>query len=181
MLKYNNLLWLNIYYKVTTYYYNNNRYYICILLFVFNKISFYLKSISLFVKLKVHTGLHWVLWPATLSGLSIEIPTIAEKLQDVGYATHMVGKWHLGFYRPELLPTNRGFDTFFGIFFLYLLPLFADTIAYFGTSAGVSYFKIMYSLHQYNINEQVQSNRACNMFNFPSFICRYNVLISIIF
>ena len=63
-----------------------------------------------------------MLWPATPYGLSTEIPTIGEKLQEAGYATHMVGKWHLGFYKPELLPTSRGFDTFFGIIhFIYLV------------------------------------------------------------
>jgi arylsulfatase A-like enzyme len=50
--------------------------------------------------------------PATF-GLPAEERTIANYLKDAGYATGLVGKWHLG-YRPELQPTHRGFDSFFG-------------------------------------------------------------------
>lgn len=47
-------------------------------------------------------------------GLSPEHVTIAESLRDVGYATKAVGKWHLGDH-IEFLPTNQGFDSYFGI------------------------------------------------------------------
>lgn len=35
-------------------------------------------------------------------------------MKDLGYNTHLVGKWHVGCYKEALFPTNRGFDTFFG-------------------------------------------------------------------
>src|SRR5512134_1228710 len=44
---------------------------------------------------------------ATEYGLPREEATLAERLKGKGYATGMVGKWHLGF-RPELTPTQRG-------------------------------------------------------------------------
>ena len=50
---------------------------------------------------------------ATDYGLPREEATLAERLKAKGYATGMVGKWHLGF-RPELTPPQRGFDEFFG-------------------------------------------------------------------
>jgi len=46
-------------------------------------------------------------------GLSLKETTLAERLKSLGYATGMVGKWHLG-YKPAFHPTKRGFDEFFG-------------------------------------------------------------------
>lgn len=40
--------------------------------------------------------------------------TLAQVLKAAGYATGMVGKWHLG-HKPGSLPTDRGFDEYYGI------------------------------------------------------------------
>jgi arylsulfatase A-like enzyme len=41
------------------------------------------------------------------------VPTLAEKLKGAGYATGMMGKWHIGF-KEGLRPHERGFDEHFG-------------------------------------------------------------------
>lgn len=57
---------------------------------------------------------HDVLLPAESGGIDLSVPTIAEQLQKLGYRTHAVGKWHLGYSNASYTPTGRGFDTFFG-------------------------------------------------------------------
>ena len=52
--------------------------------------------------------------PGSASGLHPQENTIADLLKPLGYATMCVGKWHLG-DQPEFLPTNQGFDRYFGI------------------------------------------------------------------
>jgi arylsulfatase B len=49
-----------------------------------------------------------------LEGTNLNYTMFPEKLQKSGYATHMVGKWHQGFYAPQYLPTSRGFDSYLG-------------------------------------------------------------------
>lgn len=44
-----------------------------------------------------------------------EYKFISEQLQDAGYATALMGKWHLGFYAPMYAPLGRGFDRHFGL------------------------------------------------------------------
>jgi arylsulfatase A-like enzyme len=55
-----------------------------------------------------------VLFPYSTGGLPREEVTIADVFKKAGYATGMMGKWHLG-HRPEYLPTGHGFDYFFGL------------------------------------------------------------------
>jgi len=47
-------------------------------------------------------------------GLPPDEVTIAEVLKSAGYATGMVGKWHLG-QLPQFLPMRQGFDSWFGL------------------------------------------------------------------
>ena len=47
-------------------------------------------------------------------GLNPQETTIAEMLKANGYATGIVGKWHLGHLAP-FLPTEQGFDSYYGL------------------------------------------------------------------
>ncbi|PYG31015.1 arylsulfatase [Pelagimonas varians] len=59
------------------------------------------------------TGLSKVGLPGAAEGMKIEDPTIAGLLKAQGYATGQFGKNHLG-DQDSMLPTNHGFDEFFG-------------------------------------------------------------------
>ncbi len=48
------------------------------------------------------------------NGMSPALATWPATLRDSGFATALVGKWHLGHARPEYLPTARGYDFFSG-------------------------------------------------------------------
>ncbi|MFH1923965.1 MAG: sulfatase [Planctomycetota bacterium] len=55
-----------------------------------------------------------VLRPVSPNGLHPDEITVAEVLKQRGYATTILGKWHLGDQTP-FLPTRQGFDSYFGI------------------------------------------------------------------
>jgi arylsulfatase A-like enzyme len=50
-------------------------------------------------------------------GLPTSEVTLAQLFLRAGYATGMVGKWHLGHSKPEFLPTRRGFQEYLGILY----------------------------------------------------------------
>lgn len=55
-----------------------------------------------------------VLFPGNPIGLAPQEVTVAEVLKGIGYATAIIGKWHLG-DQPEFLPNRQGFDLHFGL------------------------------------------------------------------
>lgn len=59
-------------------------------------------------------GINGVFFPESFEGMPLEENTLADLLKPAGYATGMVGKWHLGHMQPYL-PLQRGFDEYFGI------------------------------------------------------------------
>jgi arylsulfatase len=61
----------------------------------------------------IRTGLTKVGLPGADIGLSEKDPSVGEFMKQLGYATGQFGKNHLG-DKDEFLPTNHGFDEFFG-------------------------------------------------------------------
>jgi arylsulfatase len=67
--------------------------------------------------------------PHSPVGTSLDETLISNLFRAKGYATKAIGKWHLG-DRPEYLPTNRGFDSYYGVPYsvdMHPLPLIRDT------------------------------------------------------
>ncbi len=64
-----------------------------------------------------HTGVYTVVRPNATWGLKLEERTLAQALREAGYATAIVGKWHLGEFQPAYRPTQRGFDHQYGLWF----------------------------------------------------------------
>ncbi len=48
-------------------------------------------------------------------GISQDEITLPESLQEQGYYTQMIGKWHLGHAEDRFLPPNHGFDDWWGL------------------------------------------------------------------
>src|SRR5262245_42057809 len=55
-----------------------------------------------------------VVRPWAQYGLPLEERTLPQALQEAGYFTAICGKWHLGHFQREYLPTKRGFSHQYG-------------------------------------------------------------------
>src|ERR1700744_6199435 len=69
--------------------------------------------------------------PGSPIGTSLDETLLSNLFRKAGYSTMAIGKWHLG-DKPEYLPTNRGFDSFYGVPYsddYYPLPLIRDLTA----------------------------------------------------
>ena len=51
-----------------------------------------------------------------INGIPLNVPFLPQQLSRRNYSTHYVGKWHGGFCSERLIPTNRGFDSFYGFY-----------------------------------------------------------------
>lgn len=83
--------------------------------------SFYAAPVCSVSRAQVMTGCYGarvsipgVFPPGSAHGIHQDENTVAELLQQQGYATCCIGKWHLG-DQPEFLPTRHGFHHYFGI------------------------------------------------------------------
>lgn len=59
---------------------------------------------------------HYVIMNEEPWGLGLNEKLLPEYLKEVNYATHIIGKWHLGFFEQKYTPCLRGFDTHFGYY-----------------------------------------------------------------
>ncbi|XP_036231188.2 arylsulfatase B isoform X2 [Bactrocera oleae] len=66
-------------------------------------------------KYPIHTGMqHTVLYGAEPRGLPLTEKILPQYLNELGYSSHIAGKWHLGHYKSVYTPLQRGFKTHVG-------------------------------------------------------------------
>ena len=64
-----------------------------------------------------HTGVYTVVRPGAPWGLPLAERMLPQALREAGYTTAICGKWHLGEFTTEYMPTRRGFEHQYGHMF----------------------------------------------------------------
>lgn len=63
----------------------------------------------------IHIGMqHKVIYAMEPRGLPLHLKILPQYLNDLGYESHIVGKWHLGFWQLNYTPLYRGFKSHWG-------------------------------------------------------------------
>lgn len=57
---------------------------------------------------------HYTIGGSQPYGVSLSETLLPEHLSALGYASHHVGKWHLGFFKQDYTPLFRGFNSHMG-------------------------------------------------------------------
>ena len=120
--------------------------------------------------LQSHTGIDRVLLQSEVACLPLHMETLPEALQQYGYATHLVGKWHLGMSRWECLPNQRGFNSFLG--------KKVGTIYLFFQAVVLGSYDVMFAIPNSEIFTQgvlglALDNRVCTLKLIPTFRCNF--------
>ncbi|CAH4035540.1 unnamed protein product [Pieris brassicae] len=67
-------------------------------------------------KYPIRTGMQgFPLYNSEDRGIPLTEKLLPAHLKDIGYDTHLVGKWHLGMSSKAFLPQNRGYDSHYGM------------------------------------------------------------------
>lgn len=88
---------------------------------------------------------------STTLGLPPEIPSLPSLLKESGYATALIGKWHLG-YPPAFGPLRSGYEDFYGIM--------AGGVDYFSHCSGKE--TMIYSSVNKSTTKSVTSQISCH-------------------